>query len=83
MRRGQAGKLQLAPELVDEYNRIKQVTGGEGWLCGVGGVGGVGRGGKEAGRKGEGKEGGWGAGPRGRLGAASGAVVRGGPVAWL
>ncbi|KAI3423850.1 hypothetical protein D9Q98_009684 [Chlorella vulgaris] len=29
VRRGQAGKLQLAPELVDEYNRIKQEVKGK------------------------------------------------------
>ncbi len=28
-KRGQKGKLQLAPELADEYNRIKQA----GWRC--------------------------------------------------
>lgn len=30
MKRGQKGKLQLAPELADEYNRIKQAR--PGWL---------------------------------------------------
>ena len=38
IQRGQRGKLRLAPELADEYNRIKQVRAWCGVWCQRGGV---------------------------------------------